>query len=70
LHDGGGPPQEWLTPTPAGDDALRLDWLSDEILEDAPFEARQAAGFSQRTLTRYWDTIQTDDGGFAAASSA
>jgi hypothetical protein len=71
LDDGGDLPHEWLTPaTPTDDDTLRLDWLSDEILEGVLFEARQAAGFSERMLTRYWDTIQTDDGGFAAASSA
>ena len=61
LHDGGDPPHEWLVPsTPARDGTLRLDWLSDEVLEGVLFEARQAAGFSQYQLTRYRDTIQTD----------
>jgi DNA-binding CsgD family transcriptional regulator len=61
LHDGGDMPHEWLIPSTATDDeALRLDWLSDEVLEGVLFEARQAAGFSQRMLARYWDTIQTD----------
>jgi DNA-binding CsgD family transcriptional regulator len=61
VHNGGDLPHEWLAPaTPADDDTLRLDWLSDEVLEGVLFEARQAAGFSQRQLTRYWDTIQTD----------
>ena len=61
LHDGGDLPHEWLAPPMlTDDDTLRLDWLSDEVLEGVLFEARQAAGFSQRQLTRYWDTIQTD----------
>jgi DNA-directed RNA polymerase specialized sigma24 family protein len=61
LHDDGELPHEWLTPdTPADDDTLRLDWLSDEVLEGVLFEARQAAGFSQSQLKRYWDTMQTD----------
>jgi len=61
LHDGGDLPHEWLPPsTSTGDDTLRLDWLSDEVLEGVLFEARQAAGFSQRMLSRYWNTIQTD----------
>jgi DNA-binding CsgD family transcriptional regulator len=61
LDDGGDLPHEWLAPsTVTDDDTLRLDWLSDEVLEGVLFEARQAAGFSQRMLTRYWDTIQTD----------
>ena len=60
VHDG-GLPHEWLVATqPAHDEPLDLDWLSDEVLEGVLFEARQAAGFSQRMLTRYWDTIQTD----------
>jgi hypothetical protein len=60
LHDGGDLPHEWLAPsTSTDDDTLRLNWLSDEVLEGVLFEARQAAGFSQRMLTRYWDTIQT-----------
>jgi len=61
MHDDGDLPHEWLAPsTPIDDETLRLDWLSDEVLEGALFEARQTAGFSQRQLTRYWDTIQTD----------
>jgi hypothetical protein len=61
LHDGSDLPHEWLAPSiSTDDDTLRLDWLSDEVLEGVLFEARQAAGFSQRMLTRYWDTIQTD----------
>ena len=61
LHDGGDLGHEWLALcTPSDDDTLRLDWLSDEVLEGVLFEARQAAGFSQRQLKRYWDTIQTD----------
>ena len=61
LHDGGDPPHEWLTPsTSTDDDTLRLDWLSDEVLEGVLLEARQAAGFSQYQLTRYWDTLQTE----------
>jgi DNA-directed RNA polymerase specialized sigma24 family protein len=61
LDDTGDLPHEWLLPSTATDDNdLRLDWLSDEVLEGVLFEARQAAGFSQRMLNRYWDTIQTD----------
>jgi hypothetical protein len=61
LDDGGVLPHEWLAPlTSTDDDTLHLDWLSDEVLEGVLFEARQAAGFSQRMLTRYWDTIQSD----------
>jgi DNA-directed RNA polymerase specialized sigma24 family protein len=61
MHDGGDLPHEWLAPsTPVYDDALRLDWLADEVLESALIEARQIAGFSQYQLTRYWDTIQSD----------
>ena len=53
LHDGGDLPHEWLAPpTPTGDDTLRLDWLSDEVLEGVLFEARVAAGFSNRCLSR------------------
>ncbi|MBN1814270.1 MAG: hypothetical protein JXA14_20695 [Anaerolineae bacterium] len=60
-YDGGSLPHEWLTATlQPHDQPLNLDWLSDEILEGVLFEARQAAGFSQRMLNRYWDTIQTD----------
>jgi hypothetical protein len=79
LHDGGDLPHEWLTPsTSTDDDTLRLDWLSDacpdrqvgEVLEGVLFEARQAAGFSQRMLTRYWDTIQTDKVLLCSLSSA
>jgi len=63
LDDGGDLPHEWLAPSiSTDDDVLRLDWLSDEVLEGVLFEARQAAGFSQRMLTRYWDTIQTATG--------
>jgi hypothetical protein len=61
MHDGGDPPHEWLPNlVQANDPALRLDWLSDEVLEGVLFEARHAAGFSKRHMTRYWDTIQTD----------
>jgi hypothetical protein len=45
LQDGDALLHEWLTPpTPVGDDTLRLDWLSDEVLEGALVEARVAAG--------------------------
>jgi DNA-binding CsgD family transcriptional regulator len=61
LRDGGDLPHEWLAPpVPAANDTSRLDWLSDEILENVLLEARAVAGFSQYQLTRYWDTIQTD----------
>jgi hypothetical protein len=61
MHDGGDLPHEWLAPaTPIDDDTLRLDWLSDEVLEGVLLEARQAAGFSEYQLTRYWDTLETD----------
>ena len=61
LHDGGDPPHGWLAPSTLTDnDTLHLDWLSDEVLEGVLLEARQAAGFSQYQLTRYWDTLQTD----------
>lgn len=61
LEDDGAPPHEWLpSPAQAHDQALHLDWLSDEVLEGVLFEARRASGFSKRHLTRYWDTIQTD----------
>ena len=61
LHDDGDLPHEWLsTPRRTDDKALRLDWLSDEILEGVLLEARMAAGFSQHQLTRYRDTIQND----------
>jgi hypothetical protein len=71
LHDGGDLPHEWLNlPGPTDDEILRLDWLSDEMLEGVLLEARVVAGFSQYQLTRYWDTIQTDDGELAAALSA
>jgi DNA-binding CsgD family transcriptional regulator len=61
VRDGGDLPHEWLpSPTPANGRTLRLDWLSDEVLEGVLFEARHAAGFSKRQMTRYWDTIQTD----------
>jgi DNA-directed RNA polymerase specialized sigma24 family protein len=61
LHDDGDLPHEWLNlPTPTDQEALRLDWLSDEILEGVLFEARHAAGYTKRCLNRFWDTIQTD----------
>ena len=61
LHDGGDLPHEWLAPSvPTDDDTLRLDWLSDEVLEGALFEARVAAGYSNRCLSRFQDTLQTD----------
>jgi hypothetical protein len=38
-HDGGDLPHEWLVPsTPTDDGTLRLDWLSDEVLEGVLFE--------------------------------
>ena len=61
MHDGGDLPHEWLiSPARASDQTLRLDWLSDEVLEGVLFEARRAAGFSKRMMARYRDTIQTD----------
>ncbi len=61
VHDGGSLPHEWIhSSTQSNDQALRLDWLSDEVLEGVLFEARHATGFSKRQMTRYWDTIQTD----------
>ncbi|MBN1661048.1 MAG: sigma-70 family RNA polymerase sigma factor [Anaerolineae bacterium] len=61
LHDGGSPPEEWLpAASTAAEEPLRLDWLSDGVLEGVLYEARQAAGFSQRDLTRTRDTLQTD----------
>jgi DNA-binding CsgD family transcriptional regulator len=61
LHDGGELPHEWLVPsTPASDDNLRLDWLSDEVLEGVLYEARVADGFSSRCLSRTKHTIKTD----------
>jgi DNA-directed RNA polymerase specialized sigma24 family protein len=61
VHDGGDLPHEWLIPSTSTDDGtLRLDWLFDEVLEGVLFEARQAAGFSKRDLTRTWNTLQTD----------
>jgi DNA-directed RNA polymerase specialized sigma24 family protein len=61
LHDGGDLPHEWLNVrTPDDDEALRLDWLSDEMLEGVLLEARVVAGSSQYRFTRYWDTIQAD----------
>ena len=41
LDDGGDLPHEWLIPSTSTDDTLRLDWLSDEVLEGVLFEARQ-----------------------------
>jgi DNA-directed RNA polymerase specialized sigma24 family protein len=61
LHDGGDLPHEWLVSSSlADDDTLRLDWLSNEVLEGVLYEARVAAGFSNRCLSRTQDTIQTD----------
>jgi DNA-directed RNA polymerase specialized sigma24 family protein len=61
MNDGGDPPHEWLPSlVPANDPTLRLDWLSDEVLEGVLFEARRAAGFSKHQMTRYWDTLQAD----------
>jgi hypothetical protein len=58
LHDGGDLPHEWLNVrTPAEDEALRLDWLSDEVLDGVLLEARQAAGYAKHCLTHFWDTI-------------
>jgi hypothetical protein len=61
-------PAEWLVASPAGDDTRSIDWLSDacpdrqggEVLEGVLYEARCAAGYSQRKLTRHWQTLQTD----------
>ena len=53
-------PAEWLVAYPPGDDTRSIDWLSDEVLEGALYEARCAAGYSQRKLTRHWQTIQSD----------
>ena len=40
-------PHECLAPTAStDDDALRLDWLSDQVLDGVLYEARVAAGFS------------------------
>ncbi|MFC2030133.1 hypothetical protein ACFLWA_05330 [Chloroflexota bacterium] len=61
LHEGGDLPHEWLNVhTSSNDEALRLDWLSDEVLEGVLFEARQVAGYSKHCLTRSWDTMQTE----------
>jgi DNA-directed RNA polymerase specialized sigma24 family protein len=61
TYDGGDSPYEWLAPsTLTNDDTLRLNWLSDEVLEGVLFEARVAAGFSNRCLSRTQGTIQTD----------
>jgi DNA-binding CsgD family transcriptional regulator len=61
LHDGGDLPHEWLAlSTPTNDDTLRLDWLSDEVLEGVLYEARMAAGYSNRCLSRTQGTIRTD----------
>jgi DNA-binding CsgD family transcriptional regulator len=61
LHEGGELPHEWLAPsTPASDGTLHLDWLSDEVLEGVLYEARVAAGYSNRCLSRTQHTIQTD----------
>ena len=53
-------PAEWLVAPPPGDDTRSIDWLSDEVLEGALYEARCAAGYSQGKLTRHWRTIQSD----------
>lgn len=61
LHDVGDSPHERLAPsTLTDDDTLRLNWLSDEVLEGVLFEARVAAGYSSRYLSRTQGTIQTD----------
>jgi DNA-binding CsgD family transcriptional regulator len=60
LMDGGDPPHEWLVTPATGDDTRTIDWLSDEVLESVLYEARSAAGYSQRKLTRHWQTIQAD----------
>jgi DNA-directed RNA polymerase specialized sigma24 family protein len=58
LHDGGDLPHEWANVrTNAREDELRLDWLSDEVLEGVLVEARQAAGYAKHCLTRSSDTI-------------
>jgi len=53
-------PAEWLVAPTPDDDAQSIDWLSDEVLEGVLYEARHAAGYSQRKLTRHWQTLQTD----------
>jgi len=53
-------PAEWLVAPPPGNDTRSIDWLSDEVLEGVLYEARWAAGYSQRKLTRHWQTLQTD----------
>jgi hypothetical protein len=61
LTDDGGLPHEWLSiPVPSEDKSLRLDWLSDEVLEGVLCEARLAAGYPDGRLTRFWDTIQKE----------
>ena len=60
LRDGGEFPHEWLVSSLNEDCTLRLNWLSDEVLEGVLFEARVAAGYSSRCLSRTQDTIQTD----------
>ena len=61
LHDGGELPSEWLASSSlTDDDTLRLDWLSDEVLGGVLFEARVAAGYSKRCLSRTQHTVQTD----------
>jgi DNA-binding CsgD family transcriptional regulator len=58
YHDGGDRPHEWMNaPDLTNDEALRLDWLSDEVLEGVLVEARQATGYSNRCLAHSWDTI-------------
>jgi DNA-directed RNA polymerase specialized sigma24 family protein len=44
----------------ADDDGRTMRWLSDEVLEGVLFEARQAAGYSKRSLSRCQCTLQTD----------
>jgi hypothetical protein len=61
LHDDGDLPHEWLPPsTSTDDDTLRLDWLSDEVLEGVLFQARQTAGYPSGREIRFWDTIRKE----------
>lgn len=60
VRDDGDLPHEWLVVPAASNDTRTTDWLSDEVLEGVLLEARHAAGYSQRKLTRHWETIQTD----------
>ena len=60
VREGGDLPHEWLAAPVPIDDSRTIDWLSDEVLEGVLYEARHAAGFEQRKITRYWATIQNE----------